>query len=271
VNVLVIGGYGFIGSHLCKKLKEEGVSFDIYDNDTPNGNPSEALKARRKQGLDNQVYDINDLSKYTHIVHLGSLAGPRNGNDEGEFYERNIMGLRFLLPRVSQSQHFTYISSSSIFGTPQTAYSKSKMICEGITRLWSKRSLIIRPFTVYGENGRPEMLVTRCASQGNVLINGDGNLKRKFTYVGDLVRIIIDGIKMNGSGIINAIGRHEYSILDVVRIFGNSHRYGDESPFDFKEQSSGSIVLGEDFSGQNIYCETRIEDVKDKLIEGNRP
>lgn len=268
MNILVIGGHGFIGSHFCKAIKKKGVRFDIYDIGKPNGKPNDWTIRQRKEGLPDSISMPTDMASYTHVVYFASMAGIRNQHEPLDFIKDNVLPLQSILNQISPITHITYISSSSVFGDIETEYSLSKRICEGIVM---ERPLhcIVRPFTVYGAYGRPEMLVTQCAGGGDVLINGDpSTIRRRFTYVGDLVEIILDSI--NDIGVINAIGAHEYKLSDVLKIFDCEWAQGAASPYDFNSQNFNIEIAGRQAMGKHIWCRTRIEDVKTELIEGNK-
>ena len=253
-DMLIIGGHGFIGSHFCKRLNKEGMSYDIYDNHTPNGNPTKETIIKRKEGLPDSI-EYNDIPKneYKYLVHFGSLAGIRNRHNKQEFIKKNYDDLLSLIINCNKNyEKIIYISSSSVLGDVKTAYSISKKMAESLIISYFSNYLIVRPFTVYGEYGRPEMLITQCINNKKVKIYGDPTLiKRRFTYVEDLINCILDNLSTIGT--INAIGKKSYSILDVLNIFKNEYEIFAQSKFDFKEQ-----ILDD----SEIYlCQTRIEDI----------
>lgn len=251
-DFLVVGGHGFIGSHFCKSL--EVGSFDIYDTGEPNGKPSDMIIESRKKGLPESI-KVDGLlkNKYKYLVHFGSLAGVRNGNSKYDFIKRNCYELYGLL-KVTNFEKLVYISSSSVLGDIETNYSISKKLAEDICRQYP--NVIIRPFTVYGEHGRPEMFISKCIYGKKILVNGDpSKIKRRFTYVGDLVNCIKENL--DSYGVINAVGEKSYSLLDILKLFGNKWENTNPSMYDFKEQSLDDAVL--------YLCKTRLEDFVNEI------
>jgi len=254
---LIVGGHGFIGSYLCKRLIELGSSFDIYDINEPNGDPKKSVINYRRKGLpESKTLDQISENVYEKVIHLGSYAGIRSGRNPLDYFENNVLNLQILLNELLGFRKLIYISSSSVLGDVETAYSLSKKIAEQVVSSTFQDNLIIRPFTVYGKGGRPEMLITKLVNGEKVIINGDPEkIRRRFTYVEDLIDCIL--VNENEAGIINAIGGHSYKLSDLLDIFGNEYTIGDESPYDFKNQTYDHA--------KDYLCKTMIEDVKDKL------
>ena len=229
---LVVGGHGFIGSHFCKRLKPG--SFDIYDTGLYNGNPSAALVAKRKSGLPESVAFI-DLPKkvYKYVIHFGSLAGVRNGNSDLDFIFNNVDRLA-VLKKYVRTEKWVYISSSSVLGDVDTAYKRSKLAAEQL--FMDDAALIVRPFTVFGEHGRPEMLVSLCANGKPMRVHGDPTkIRRYLTYVEDLVTCILSHLDYIGT--INAVGHKKYTVKEVLDLFCVDYEIGQPSPYDFDKQT----------------------------------
>jgi len=292
-KVLVIGGHGFIGSWLCKRLLKMGVTdLDIYDIGEPTGNPSEEVIRKRKEGLPESLplewlggfergvwrggYSHNS---YNYVFHLGSYAGIRGNRDPLDYIKNNVNELKKHLRNIRADNHenymsYIYVSSSSVLGDVETPYSLSKKMAEQsildfheeqdrfpeyLSWLRGAHISIVRPFTVYGELGRPDMFISKLISGKKIMVNGNpANIRRRFTYVEDLIDILISTADRGYASIVNALGKHEYSLEYLLKLFGNEYEVIDEDPRDFKEQDLNS-------SGENVFCQTKIEDVLDKL------
>lgn len=254
MKYLIIGGHGFIGSHFAKRLHIS--EYDIYDIGQPNDEPDEKTVLNRKIHLKQSISEEKMYKTfYDYVVHFGSFAGIRSGRPMNDYYDNNCLEYMKLLSKLSFNK-LIYISSSSVLGNVRTAYSISKEICEEITRTY-KDHLIVRPFTVYGENGRPAMFITRCMNGEHVKINGNPeNISREFTYVEDLVNNIYN--LQYSIGTYNSRGKHSYTLKDVLDIFGNEYEVGPESEYDFTSQKKDFAI--------DVYCETKIEYFKE-LIE----
>ena len=297
-KVLVIGGHGFIGSWLCKRLLKMGVTdLDIYDIGEPTGNPSEEVIRKRKEGLpeslplewlggfeEGEWYGGYSYGSYNYVFHLGSYAGIRSNRDPLDYIKNNVNELKKHLRNIRGNNDenymsYIYVSSSSVLGDVETPYSFSKKMAEQSILdfqeekerfpehlSWLKETpiSIVRPFTVYGKLGRPDMFISKLISGKKIMVNGDpSNIKRRFTYVEDLIDILISTADetdpyTGSSTIVNALGKHEYSLEYLLKLFGNEYEVVDEDIRDFKDQDLNS-------SGENIFCQTKIEDVLDKL------
>lgn len=247
-DYLVIGGHGFIGSTFCKSLPEE--TFDIYDINKPTGEPRYDIVQSRKKGLPESI-KFSDIRhrKYKYLVHFGAYAGVRDLRDPKEFFDNNVNSLLNVIREVVADK-VIYISSSSVLGDVESPYSLSKKVAENIIS-FIPASTIIRPFTVYGKNGRPDMLITRCLSGQKINVNGDPeSILRRYTYVGDVVKAIL-GLK-DSPGVYNLIGENEYSIKQVLDISGNEFEVIRPNDKDFK-------VLALD-KAQQWPCKTKLED-----------
>jgi UDP-glucuronate 4-epimerase len=227
-TVLVTGGAGFIGSHLCQRLLEADLRVICLDNFDPYYDPK--IKLRNIQGCLMQerfhLYreDIRNRAGLESIfnqhgidliVHLAAMVGVLPSLKESQKYtEVNIGGTNNLLELAARYRvgKFVFSSSSSIYGLnqkipfseedrsdwPVSPYSASKrsgeLFCYVYHKLYELKVSCLRFFTVYGPHGRPDMApykFARCISRGEPLeVYGDGQTQRDYTFITD----IIDGI-----------------------------------------------------------------------------
>lgn len=178
------------------------------------------------------------------VINLAARAGVRQSVENPWVYvETNVTGTLNLLEfcRRYGTKKFILASTSSIYGanaplpTPETAdsdhplqaYAASKKGAEALSHayhfLYGLDVTIFRFFTVYGPAGRPDMSMFRFAqwiSEGHpVRVNGDGNQSRGFTFVDDIARGVILGLKPLGFEIINLGGHETITINELVRAF----------------------------------------------------
>ena len=226
MNVLVTGAAGFIGSHLSKKLISEGMSVhgidnlnDYYDVDLKHGRLKTIDAAFVFHKLDicnkDEIFNIFDTVKPEIVIHLAAQAGVRYSLTNPQTYiDSNITGFLNILEasRSFKPKHLLYASSSSVYGInqklpfsesdftdhPKSLYAASKKSNELMAHTYSELFEIpttgLRFFTVYGPWGRPDMalfIFTKNIFEGKpIKIFNNGNMKRDFTYIDD----IIDGI-----------------------------------------------------------------------------
>jgi len=228
VNILVTGGAGFIGSHLCEKLLGRGdtvVCLDnfntYYDPAVKRDNISGAMKHKsficvegdiRDKDLVRTVFSKNSIDT---VVHLAARAGVRPSIEDPHLYQQvNVEGTVVMLDAAREYgvSRFIMASSSSVYGNnkkvpfaetdnvdfPISPYAATKKACELLAytyySLYDMPVTCLRFFTVYGPRQRPDMAIhkfVRLISSGSqVPLFGDGSTKRDYTFITD----IIDGI-----------------------------------------------------------------------------
>lgn len=225
-NILVTGAAGFIGSHVAEALLERGLNVigldevnDYYSvaNKESNLKILEAYKTFsffKGDICDRQLVDqIFKKHKISHIAHLAARAGVRPSIINPFIYEHsNGLGTLCLLDAARQYgvENFVLTSSSSVYGNstatpfreddsatdrPISPYAASKKATEvmGHTyhHLYGLNVNVVRPFTVYGPRGRPDMapwLFLESAIQGRPIKKfGDGTTRRDYTFIDDFV------------------------------------------------------------------------------------
>jgi UDP-glucuronate 4-epimerase len=229
-TILVTGGAGFIGSHLCERLLSDGVKVICLDNFDTFYDPK--IKIKNAEGIAKKFPDLFDLvtgdirnpehlkgifqkNKVDFVVHLAARAGVRPSIADPLLYQDvNIRGTIVLLEAFKENgiKNFVFASSSSVYGEnqrvpftemdldiqPISPYGATKrageLLCYSYHHLYGMNTACLRIFTAYGPRQRPEMAIhkfTRLIDRGEKIpIYGDGSSRRDYTYIGDL----IDGI-----------------------------------------------------------------------------
>lgn len=223
-KALVTGGAGFIGSHLCKSLLDDGYEVICLDNLATGSrkNIETLLENSKFKFLEHDVTQpIQVEEQVDYLFHLASPASPIDyQNMPEETLLTNSVGtvnaLRFavknkakyLLASTSEiygdpqqhPQKETYWGNANSFG-PRACYDEGKRFAEAATYVYIHKhdvdARIIRIFNTYGPNmqkddGRVVSNFINWALQDvNIKIDGDGTQTRSFCFVSDLV----DGIK----------------------------------------------------------------------------
>ena len=258
-NYLVTGCAGFIGARVSEMLLDAGHGVVGVDN--LNDAYDIRLKDWRlkrllgRKGFDFLKLDISDrqavnaqLSAYAldGMINLAARAGVRSSVEiPWTYVETNTNGTLNLLEfcRHHDVPKFVLASTSSLYGanpplpTPETAesdhplqpYAASKKGAEALAYsyhyLFGIDTTVFRFFTVYGPAGRPDMVMFRfcqwIAEGRPVQITGDGTQSRGFTYVDDIARGTILGLKPLGFELINLGGHETISIKDMVTVIEN--------------------------------------------------
>lgn len=229
MHILVTGGAGFIGSHVCERLLREGHSVCAFDD--LNDFYAPALKQANLRDLQSLALpftfvhgDLTDVSaveeafasaSFDQVIHLAARAGVRPSLQQPALYQRvNVEGTVNLLEaaRARKVRKVTIASSSSVYGVNAkvpfseadpifsaiSPYAASKLACEALGHtyhhVYGMDIAMLRFFTVYGPRQRPDLAIHKFASLisagKSIPVFGDGSTARDYTYVTDTV----DGI-----------------------------------------------------------------------------
>lgn len=231
MKLLITGGVGFIGSHLCDALLARGDRLVIVDDFSDAPYPT-FLKRQNQarllaefphacQVVEACITDIPALHEAARgvdaIVHLAGLAGVRPSFAAPARYARvNVEGTAAVL-EVARSlgiHRLALASSSSVYGdstplpahedaaaiVPESPYAASKRSAELLAQATLKAMpetacAALRFFTVYGPRQRPEMAITtfcrKLLADEPLVVFGDGSMRRDYTHVHDIVRGIL--------------------------------------------------------------------------------
>ena len=256
-NYLIAGAAGFIGSRVCEFLLQDGHTVtgldnlnDAYDVRLKTWRLKSLVEQENFSFFQKDVCDMDTLeniqqksSSFDAIINLAARAGVRASvENPWIFVDTNVNGTLNLLELAKRHQipKFIFSSTSSIYGenapmpTPEDTdsshplqpYAASKKgaeaLCHSYHYLNDIDVTIFRYFTVYGPAGRPDMVMFRFAqwiTEGKpVRLNGDGEQTRGFTYLDDIARGTIQGLKPLGYEIINLGGHESISINEMITI-----------------------------------------------------
>lgn len=251
MKILVTGGAGFLGSHLCRKMLEQGDYVICLDNFIT------GTKENIRVLLQNPSFKFveHDISKpiffkekLDWVLHFASLASPAYYIEypiktlkSGLLGTHNCLGIA-----KEKNAKFFLASTSEIYGDPlvhpqteeylgnvsstglRSCYDESKRGAEALTyAYWRKHNLdvrVIRIFNTYGPNmqiddGRVvSNFVVQALRGEDVTIYGDGEQTRSFCYVDDLIAGIMKLIQTDYNQPLNLGNPAEYKVIDLATV-----------------------------------------------------
>jgi UDP-glucose 4-epimerase len=251
-KVVVTGGAGFIGSNLVQRLIDAKNHVVVID-DLSTGcleNIQEFLDKKNIEFVKGSIADI-DLLKVCfkdveYVFHQAALPSvPRSVKDPVMTNSVNIDGTLNVLVAAKEAgvRKVVYASSSSVYGDtptlpkqesmiphPLSPYAVSKLAgeyyCQVFTGVYGLPTVALRYFNVYGPRQDPASeyaaviprFVTRILNRESVVIYGDGEQTRDFTFVADVVRANILAAESDSVGVFNTAGGRRITLNDLAHI-----------------------------------------------------
>ena len=304
-KIIVTGSCGFIGFNLINSLSNTFNIIGIDSLNNAYDNNLKKMRLDELNKLDNFEFKKINFSKDSELVensdifincdaifHLGARAGVRQSFADPEKYLiDNTLGTANLSLKVKEFEipRFILASTSSIYGDtgnelavenrdelsqPPSVYASTKSFGETLAcNILEKTETIIqipRFFTVYGPYGRPDMSILRFIHwiyQGEKLIlYGDGNQRRSFTYVDDIVKGLMALMEYEGSGTFNFGSNETWSLNEVIEIIEmNTGKKADIS-FENRAYKDVDIVLPNLNKSNSILNWKPTTNIKDGII-----
>lgn len=266
MRVLITGGAGFIGSHLCEVFVSRGWEVICVDNFiTGQRSNTEHLANNPRFVLLNQdvVTGISVDGPVDYVLHFASPASPRDFRRYAlQILNVGAMGTRnaLELSRAKQAK-FLLASTSECYGDPtvnpqpetywgnvnpigvRAAYDEAKRFAEALTmayhRVYGQDTRIARIFNTYGprmrqDDGRaiPTMLLQALRAE-EITVYGDGQQTRSFCYISDMVEGILRLMESDEREPVNLGNPEEITILQVANLIRQIT--GSQSPIVFQE------------------------------------
>lgn len=285
--ILVTGAAGFIGFHTSLRLLNSGECVvgldnlnDYYDVTLKQARLKELEKFDNFTFVKMDIADNDAMQSlwenegpFTRVIHLAAQAGVRYSLENPHAYiNSNIIGHLNIIESCRHTknfEHLVYASSSSVYGgnkkspfsvkdrvdNPVSLYAATKKSDELMSHAYSHLFNIpqtgLRFFTVYGPWGRPDMalfIFTKAICENKPIpVFNNGNMKRDFTYIDDIVSGIIGVLetppnKDNGenlSRVLNIGNNNSEDLMDFVKLI--EEELGQKSEIDFQPMQAGDV------------------------------
>ncbi len=265
MKCLVTGAAGFIGSHLCELLLNEGHSVLGIDS-LINGQEDNLSNFMDHPNFDFRVVDICHRDALTEIFsgqdwvfHLAALADivPSIENPQA-YFDTNVTGTFNVLQAAKEAQvkRFVYSASSSCYGlakqvptselapiSPEYPYALTKYLGEELVMHWHKiyrfPTISLRLFNVYGPRSRTNgtygavfgVFLAQKLNKKPYTIVGDGSQTRDFTYVSDVAEAFYAAARSERVGESYNVGSGgHYSVNHLVKLLKGDKVYIPKRP-----------------------------------------
>ncbi len=248
MNIIVTGGAGFLGRHLCRALVEAGHSLKIID-------------LKENPEFKTIVADVRDTEKMKEVIadaevvfHLASLIEAGESVEKPDKYiDYNINGTLSVLEamRLNGVKTFVFSSSAAIYGEPIRVpikeddrsipinpYGMTKLAMEGLLRSYVEAhgftGVALRYFNLYGpqEHHEPEThaiprFIEQIYNDKEVTVWGDGSHLRDYVYIDDIVDAHLKSLELVAQQpqeyhYINLSTEKPSSVVEVVEIIGRA-------------------------------------------------
>lgn len=202
-KVTIIGGSGFVGTNLCKKLYLKQQDFEIIDLKMSNQFPDKC-----------KIGDVRDISKLRSLVTgdiIVNLAAVHRDNvrDKSEYQQTNVIGSENITSICEEKgiEKIVFTSTVAVYGfakpgtneagaiNPFNEYGRTKYNAEQKLRNWYNRGdrslIIVRPTVIFGDGNRGNVfnLFNQIAS-GHFIMIGKGENKKSMAYIDNVVAFL---------------------------------------------------------------------------------
>ena len=251
---LVTGGAGFIGSNIVDELVRRGERVRVFDNFSTGSIDNLAAVRDRIDIVEGDLRDMAALRRavqgVSYITHQAALRSvPRSVDDPMSTDDVNTHGTLQLLvaAREAKVKRLVYASSSSAYGdspllpkvedqtpAPISPYAVSKLAaehyCRTFSHLYGLETVSLRYFNVFGPKQSPEskyaavvpLFIRAALDDEPLIVHGDGEQSRDFTYVENVVAATISAAGAAGASgrVFNVAGGAPASVNHVADTIG---------------------------------------------------
>jgi dTDP-glucose 4,6-dehydratase len=251
MNILITGGAGFIGSHLCRTFLKRGDLVICVDNFITGS------KENIKELLGNPNFRLieHDISVPLYIdetidwvLHFASIASPKDYlNYPIKTLKSGLLGTHNCLGLAkAKKAKFFLASTSEVYGDPlvhpqkeeywgnvnpigaRSCYDESKRAAEALTYAYQRQHdlkvRVVRIFNTFGENMQKDdgrvvsNFIVQALKGENLTIYGKGNQSRSFCYIADLLNGLLKTMEINYEQPLNLGNPVEFKVIELARL-----------------------------------------------------
>ncbi|MHA6192825.1 NAD-dependent epimerase/dehydratase family protein [Pseudomonas wadenswilerensis] len=227
--ILITGGAGFIGSHLCDALLDQGYAVRVLDDLSTGKRDNLRLDNPKLQLVVGDVADAALVAKAAEgcsaVVHLAAVASVQASVDDPvRTHQSNFIGTLNVCEamRLAGIRRVLFASSAAVYGNngdgvsiaedtpkaPLTPYAADKLASEHYLDFYRRQHglepVVFRFFNIFGPRQDPSspysgvisIFCERALNGTPITVFGDGEQTRDFLYVGDLVSVMLQALEM---------------------------------------------------------------------------
>ena len=227
-KVLVVGGSGFLGSHVADELTEKGYEVTIFDQ-----KKSTWINDNQKfieSDLLDREHVIKSLEGFNFVIHFAGIADIGESKEKPlETIETNIIGTANLLEgcRKNKIEKFIFASSVYVFSKYGSFYGKSKQACELLIEEYQNEFNLdyihVRYGSLYGPRAQEwnglKKYISEIIKNKQIDFSGNGEEKREYSHVKDAAIMTASLLESDEKNIaVNITGHQVISTLDLFKL-----------------------------------------------------
>jgi UDP-glucose 4-epimerase len=227
-KVLVVGGSGFLGSHVADELTEKGYEVTIFDQ-----KKSTWINDNQKfieSDLLDREHVIKSLEGFNFVIHFAGIADIGESKEKPlETIETNIIGTANLLEgcRKNKIERFIFASSVYVFSKYGSFYGKSKQACELLIEEYQNEFSLdyihVRYGSLYGPRAQEwnglKKYISEIIKNKQIDFSGNGEEKREYIHVKDAAIMTASLLESDEKNIaVNITGHQVISTLDLFKL-----------------------------------------------------
>lgn len=248
LSIIVTGGSGFLGRHLCRALRTAGHSVKVIDLKPNPEFPTIIADVRDQAAMLKEISEANVVFHLASLIQAGeSVEQPR------EYFDQNVMGTISVLEAMRQNgiKTFIFSSSAAVYGEPERTpikeddrtlpinpYGVTKLAMEGLLSSYvdsfSFTGIALRYFNLYGpeEHHQPEThaiprFIEQIYQGKEVTVWGDGGHQRDYVYIADIVEAHLKAITLAQTQprryhYLNLSNEKPASVLEIAHLIENA-------------------------------------------------
>ena len=227
-KVLVVGGSGFLGSHVADELTEKGYEVTIFDQ-----KKSTWINDNQKfieSDLLDREHVIKSLEGFNFVIHFAGIADIGESKEKPlETIETNIIGTANLLEgcRKNKIEKYIFASSVYVFSKYGSFYGKSKQACELLIEEYQNEFNLdyihVRYGSLYGPRAQEwnglKKYISEIIKNKQIDFSGNGEEKREYIHVKDAAIMTASLLESDEKNIaVNITGHQVISTLDLFKL-----------------------------------------------------